>query len=426
MWSNNLTISFFSVKTRERKQKQSINKIRSTKMRTLTICLAIFLVWLLPAKAQSTNIGQDIIMVALPTEIINQLKQAKSGTEVKEILTLYRQMNSELSYNNCAEDWPDVWRRHELCSEYEVYAWQDSLIIDFRSLLQNWNAFPLNLTGTLKFVVPPPEELVFNLIITNINGDTVYNRMLHYQLIGENWEFNIGFLVYVYTQENILITNPVPGLYTVKSIIMANQFTGHTVTLNFSVDNPVPVESVSFTAQVQQNDVRLSWTTVSELNNAGFYLERRAQHGNYKVISGLIPGQGTTTILHYYSYTDNNVPAGLYEYRLNQLDLNGSSNYLEPITVEVSLIPSELVLLQNYPNPFNPATTIGYYLPERTIVKLTVYDLLGQTVKILLDQEISAGNHTITFDASNLTGGTYFYQLQAGDYLETKKMSLLK
>jgi len=162
------------------------------------------------------------------------------------------------------------------------------------------------------------------------------------------------------------------------------------------------------------------------LNNAGFYLERRAQHGNYKVISGLIPGQGTTTILHYYSYTDNNVPAGLYEYRLNQLDLNGSSNYLEPITVEVSLIPSELVLLQNYPNPFNPATTIGYYLPERTIVKLTVYDLLGQTVKILLDQEISAGNHTITFDASNLTGGTYFYQLQAGDYLETKKMSLLK
>lgn len=363
-------------------------------MKTLTICLVLWLFVWPPALAQTTKLSDSVV--------------------------------SEMIYDNCAEIWPDDWRRHQVCTDYQIYAWQDSLGFGTRSLLQNWNTGSLNFNGTLKFVVPPPQELAFNLVIINPIGDTVYNRLAHYPLLGENWSFSIGFLQYVYTQENITIINPIPGTYTVKSIIMANQFTGHTVTLTFSIDSPVPVEATSFTARVEQNNVRLSWTTATELNNAGFYIERRGLSENYQIISDFIPGQGTTTTTHNYDYIDYNVLNGLYQYRLNQLDLDGSNKYLGSLDVAIGLIPNEPRLQQNYPNPFNPVTTIHYVLPEVTQVKLSLYNLLGEEVRILVNHEMPAGNHTLVFDGSNLPGGTYFYQLVAGNYKEIKKMSILK
>jgi hypothetical protein len=83
-------------------------------------------------------------------------------------------------------------------------------------------------------------------------------------------------------------------------------------------------------------------------------------------------------------------------------------------------------LLQNYPNPFNAQTTIRFLLPEPQNVRLTVYDLLGRQVRTLLDERKQAGTHIATFDASSLSSGVYFYKLQAGDMIETKRMVLLK
>lgn len=89
-------------------------------------------------------------------------------------------------------------------------------------------------------------------------------------------------------------------------------------------------------------------------------------------------------------------------------------------------LPTVYALHSNYPNPFNPVTTIQYDLPKPSFVTLTVYNTLGETVKTLVNSEEFAGVHTVQFDASNIPSGVYFYRLQANDYVETKKMLLIK
>lgn len=90
------------------------------------------------------------------------------------------------------------------------------------------------------------------------------------------------------------------------------------------------------------------------------------------------------------------------------------------------LLPDKFILHQNYPNPFNPRTTIYFELPNPHFVTLKVYDLLGREVKTLIDEQKHAGTHNVIFDASQLTSGIYFYRLQAGDFIELKRMAILK
>jgi hypothetical protein len=83
-------------------------------------------------------------------------------------------------------------------------------------------------------------------------------------------------------------------------------------------------------------------------------------------------------------------------------------------------------LSQNYPNPFNPSTTIAFALPSRAFVKLKIYDLLGRELATLVSEELPAGNYTRQWNASNMSSGVYFYRLEAGSSLQTKKLILLK
>jgi len=93
---------------------------------------------------------------------------------------------------------------------------------------------------------------------------------------------------------------------------------------------------------------------------------------------------------------------------------------------DLSGIPDDFALMQNYPNPFNPATTIYYALPEASSVELIVYDILGNEIMKFVEDQQAAGYHKINFDASGFISGIYFYQIQAGDFVETKKMVLMK
>ena len=88
--------------------------------------------------------------------------------------------------------------------------------------------------------------------------------------------------------------------------------------------------------------------------------------------------------------------------------------------------PSNFVLEQNYPNPFNPSTTINYSIPKSSFVTLKVYDVLGNEVKTLVNEQQSVNNYSITADFSNLTTGVYYYTLKAGDFTSTKKLMLIK
>jgi hypothetical protein len=89
-------------------------------------------------------------------------------------------------------------------------------------------------------------------------------------------------------------------------------------------------------------------------------------------------------------------------------------------------LPTKFNLDQNYPNPFNPSTTIKFELPRASQVSLTVYDVLGRQVSVLVNEKRDAGSYEVKFNGSNLASGVYFYRLQAGSYVDTKKLLLLR
>ena len=94
--------------------------------------------------------------------------------------------------------------------------------------------------------------------------------------------------------------------------------------------------------------------------------------------------------------------------------------------VEEGYVPESFSLQQNYPNPFNPSTKITFSVPQAGFTTLSVYNLLGEKVATLLSQELSAGKYTVDFNASNLSTGVYFYNLDSGDFSAIKKMIILK
>nr|HRI47937.1 T9SS type A sorting domain-containing protein [Ignavibacteriaceae bacterium] len=93
---------------------------------------------------------------------------------------------------------------------------------------------------------------------------------------------------------------------------------------------------------------------------------------------------------------------------------------------ENDVTPASFSLNQNYPNPFNPSTKITFSITKAAKTVLNVYNVLGQKVATLIDKELSAGQHEVTFDASKLTTGVYFYKLESGSNFEIKKMLLVK
>lgn len=183
------------------------------------------------------------------------------------------------------------------------------------------------------------------------------------------------------------------------------------------------VELTEFSGSVNGSQVQLKWKTSSETNNYGFEIQRRA-NSNYETL-GFIQGRGTTTEPGYYNFTDSNLDAGTYYYRLKIIEYGGTTEYSDEIMVEVAQ-PNEILLEQNYPNPFNPTTTIQFVLPKRDEVILTVYNLVGEVVENLIDEELDAGLHTINFNADNLASGVYIYSLQVSQFKDTKKMIVMK
>jgi hypothetical protein len=186
----------------------------------------------------------------------------------------------------------------------------------------------------------------------------------------------------------------------------------------------VPVELVSFSAISDGKEVTLSWSTATELNNQLFEVQRSFEGSDFSTV-GFVYGKGTTTERQDYTYKDKIFTDGKYSYRLKQIDYLGNYEYSDVIEIELRTFNSYL-LEQNYPNPFNPTTTIGLGVQEKSNVKITILNAIGEEVAIVLNEQIEAGYHTVEFHADNMPSGVYFYQLKAGSYFEIKKMLLLK
>jgi len=198
------------------------------------------------------------------------------------------------------------------------------------------------------------------------------------------------------------------------------------------IDSVVPVELTSFTANTNGNSVSLSWSTSTETNNSGFSLERKQVFSSQSTVNNeewneisFILGHGTTTETQSYSFEDNNLTSGKYLYRLKQIDFDGTFEYSNEVEVIINA-PEKFELSQNYPNPFNPSTKIRYQVASTNPVNLKIYDVLGNEVATLVNEVQPNGNYEVEFNASGLASGTYFYKLQSGEFIQTKKMVLIK
>lgn len=198
----------------------------------------------------------------------------------------------------------------------------------------------------------------------------------------------------------------------------------------------IPVELIGFTGTSNGNIVKLEWQTATETNNYGFEIERTSSPlpsneggdteggGDWRII-GFIPGHGTTTEPYNYSFKDEVISQGAFQYRLKQIDYNGSFTFSDEVNIDITL-PLEFKLFQNYPNPFNPGTLISWQLALPNFVTLKIYDVLGSEVATLISKELQAGNYKIEFDGAEFPSGIYFYQLNADNFSDVKKMILTK
>ncbi|NWF88365.1 MAG: T9SS type A sorting domain-containing protein [Ignavibacteriaceae bacterium] len=185
---------------------------------------------------------------------------------------------------------------------------------------------------------------------------------------------------------------------------------------------PVPVELNSFSAEGMKDGIQLIWETSSELNNKGFEIERSSDNITFLPV-GFVIGKGTTTEKQTYSFFDKQI-TGKFYYRLKQTDFNGTYKYSN--VIYVSTLPNKYSLSQNFPNPFNPSTKIEYSIPKDDFVVLKIFDVKGEEVIRLVSEYQSAGFYSALLDGTNLTSGVYYYQLSSGNFMQVKKLVLLK
>ena len=220
----------------------------------------------------------------------------------------------------------------------------------------------------------------------------------------------------------VLIDNNNDGMID-DSLLLPNQY------------DPLPVELTSFTAKRLHNSIRLDWQTATEVNNYGFEIERKlnvkGQMTNEWIKIGFAEGSGNSNSPKNYSYLDKSATKGVYAYRLKQIDNDGTFSYSEEVVVNLNEVPAEFSLDQNYPNPFNPVTQIDFSLAQTGFVTLNIYNSIGQLIRALVNEKLEPGNYNYEWNATDnygniLSSGIYFYRLQAGSFVETKKMILLR
>ncbi|HTP80052.1 MAG TPA: T9SS type A sorting domain-containing protein [Bacteroidota bacterium] len=222
---------------------------------------------------------------------------------------------------------------------------------------------------------------------------------------------------------------------TTGTITSTNNFTdltsGTTFVLadNSGGANALPVEMTSLSVQAVRLQADIQWATVTEKNSFAFEVERMATDvsGAAWAKVGQVSAAGTSTTRHSYSFEDMNVPPGRYEYRLKEVDRDGTFQYSSPADVVVGAAPKEFTLGANYPNPFNPSTNFEFTLAKSGNVSLRVFNVIGQEVAVLFDGQADAGIiHQATFHADKLPSGIYLSVLESGGQKIVRKMMLTK
>ena len=250
-------------------------------------------------------------------------------------------------------------------------------------------------------------DLTFNYLDTDVVGNENQYELGRYN--GISWD-----IISPITLNTTSNTASIAGI---------NSFSDWTL----GEDGALPVELKSFTATTTASKVRLNWNTATEINNYGFDIERCALSAERQAWEkiGFVNGSGNSNSPKNYTFIDDNISSEKYSYRLKQIDNDGQFVYSNVVNIDLGN-QTEYTLEQNYPNPFNPSTKITYSIPRASDVKITVFNLLGQEIKTLVNETKEAGIHEINFNAQNLNSGVYLYKIEAGSYIQTRKMTLIK
>ena len=175
------------------------------------------------------------------------------------------------------------------------------------------------------------------------------------------------------------------------------------------------------------------WTMVSAVfsnSQAGLFIN------SVQVVASEVPFDSLTTLDYPHDdlfigdlWTDQYYPYS-FDGKIDEVRISNIARYQITMTDvkddNIDIVPLIPLLEQNYPNPFNPSTTIKYQIPELSFVTVKVYDVLGNEVATLVNEELTAGDYEIEFNGEELTSGIYFYRLKAGNFIQTKKMLLIK
>ncbi|MCF7913343.1 MAG: T9SS type A sorting domain-containing protein [Candidatus Cloacimonetes bacterium] len=270
-------------------------------------------------------------------------------------------------------------------------------------------------------------DLLFTYNEEDLHGITESNLVI-YHFNGNNWD-NLGGSVNA-------------GSNQIELLDYTGSFSPFT--LGDSEDEPLPITLSSFSATFYSANPHLQWTTMSEINNAGWNIYRNEviDFSSSMIINlGLISGQGTTSEQTNYDFTDEYpVSEGnIYYYWLESISYSGESDQYGPIMMTVPVdeeeespdVPDQFGLFPNYPNPFNPTTIIKYNLPQTVIVELAIYNIKGAKIKVLESGIIEAGYHQVSWDGTDkhdqeVSSGVYFYELVTPNFVKSRSMLLIK
>jgi hypothetical protein len=289
----------------------------------------------------------------------------------------------------------------------------------------------LVLSGELELAPVAAGSNVSCAFISNVAPGTRIGRLLltnDRPFIGPN--LNLQFVFTGYGTHIAAYLNSTSSVQTAGDINANGTFAFSNWT-----DPLLPVELTSFVSNVNGRQVNLNWETKTEVNSSKYEIERALVSTKDATVTwssvGTINAAGNSNSPKKYSYTDKNLQAGKYQYRLKMIDNDGSYKLSAVVETDIAL-PKSFQLSQNYPNPFNPSTKIDYQVPVDAKVIMEVYNITGQRVMELVNQEQSAGYYTVDFGASKLSSGVYIYRIVASDkatgnnFSSIKKMMLLK
>jgi hypothetical protein len=197
-----------------------------------------------------------------------------------------------------------------------------------------------------------------------------------------------------------------------------------------SNDTSLPVELGSFTGKPDGQAAVLTWETLSETNNRGFYVEQKVeqeQKTSWEAVGDLVEGAGTSQSGERYSHRVEELDFGSHTFRLRQVDRDGVDEVLDK-RAHVEVRMSEAYNLQGvYPNPFRSRATIEFAVREAQDVTVELYDTLGQRVRVLHEGEVP-GNETVAlrFGAGTLSSGVYFVRLRGEDFATAESITLVR